>query len=124
MAPLLSRDCSNQRLDADDVHDADVAAHVRGIRMSREIGEASALKEWRKREVLPGPERKTDALANLLPHIVWRDRPLRENGATSIRFRPPAPGIRHSIPAGCRSVSCACPKCFIPAPRVSSRWKP
>ena len=29
--------------------------------MSREIGEASALKEWRKREVLPGPERKTDA---------------------------------------------------------------
>ena len=41
--------------------EADLAAHVRGIRMSREIGEANALKEWRKREVLPGPERKTDA---------------------------------------------------------------
>jgi choline dehydrogenase len=43
------------------IEEADVAAHVRGIRMSREIGEANALKEWRKREVLPGPERKTDA---------------------------------------------------------------
>jgi choline dehydrogenase len=43
------------------IEEADVAAHVRGIQMSREIGEANALKEWRKREVLPGPERKTDA---------------------------------------------------------------
>ena len=41
--------------------EADVAAHVRGIRMAREIGEANALKDWRRREVLPGPERRTDA---------------------------------------------------------------
>jgi choline dehydrogenase len=40
---------------------SDVALHVRGIRMAREIGEADALKEWRRREVLPGPERRTDA---------------------------------------------------------------
>jgi choline dehydrogenase len=41
--------------------DSDVALHVRGIRMAREIGEANALKDWRKREVLPGPEYRTDA---------------------------------------------------------------
>lgn len=43
------------------MEDADVAAHVRGVRMAREIGEQNALKEWRRREVLPGPERRTDA---------------------------------------------------------------
>ncbi len=41
--------------------ESDVALHVRGIRMAREIGEADALKEWRRREVLPGPGRRTDA---------------------------------------------------------------
>lgn len=41
--------------------EADVAAHVRGVRMAREIGEANALSGWRRREVLPGPERRTDA---------------------------------------------------------------
>ena len=41
--------------------EADVVAHVRGIRMAREIGEQSALGRWRRREVLPGPERRTDA---------------------------------------------------------------
>lgn len=40
---------------------ADLELQVRGIRMAREIGEAQALKEWRRREVLPGPEYRTDA---------------------------------------------------------------
>ncbi|MEJ8280796.1 GMC family oxidoreductase [Pseudonocardia spirodelae] len=43
------------------MEEADVSAHVRGIRMSREIGEARALSEWRRREVLPGPDVRTDA---------------------------------------------------------------
>ena len=43
------------------MEEADVAAHVRGIRMAREIGEQSALNGWRKREALPGPEKRTDA---------------------------------------------------------------
>jgi choline dehydrogenase len=36
--------------------EADVDGLLRGIEMSREIGEAAAFAPWRKREVLPGPE--------------------------------------------------------------------
>lgn len=40
---------------------SDVQELVRGIQMSREIGEANALKEWRKQEVLPGKAVHTNA---------------------------------------------------------------
>jgi len=40
---------------------ADVRALVAAMRMSREIGAADALKDWRAREIAPGPDVRTDA---------------------------------------------------------------
>jgi choline dehydrogenase len=40
---------------------ADVRALVTAMRMSREIGAGNALKEWRAREIAPGPDVRTDA---------------------------------------------------------------
>ena len=40
---------------------ADVRALVTAMRMSREIGAGDALKDWRAREIAPGPDVRTDA---------------------------------------------------------------
>jgi choline dehydrogenase len=40
---------------------ADVRALVTAMRMSREIGAGAALKDWRAREIAPGPDVRTDA---------------------------------------------------------------
>jgi choline dehydrogenase len=40
---------------------ADVKALVTAMRMSREIGAGKALKDWRAREIAPGPDVRTDA---------------------------------------------------------------
>jgi choline dehydrogenase len=39
---------------------ADVAALLASLRLSREIGQAQALKDWRAREIAPGPDVRTD----------------------------------------------------------------
>jgi choline dehydrogenase len=39
---------------------ADVAALLASLRLSREIGQAQALKDWRARELAPGPDVRTD----------------------------------------------------------------
>src|SRR6204780_2906734 len=39
---------------------ADVAALLASLKLSREIGQARALKDWRAREIAPGPDVRTD----------------------------------------------------------------
>jgi choline dehydrogenase len=39
---------------------ADVAALLASLKLSREIGQARALKDWRAREIAPGPDIRTD----------------------------------------------------------------
>jgi choline dehydrogenase len=39
---------------------ADVRALLASLRLSREIGQARALKDWRAREIAPGPDVRTD----------------------------------------------------------------
>ena len=40
---------------------ADVRALLASLKLSREIGQADALKDWRAREIAPGPDVRTDA---------------------------------------------------------------
>jgi choline dehydrogenase len=39
---------------------ADVAALLASLKLSREVGQAAALKDWRAREIAPGPDVRTD----------------------------------------------------------------
>ena len=39
---------------------ADVAALLASLRLAREVGQAQALKDWRSREIAPGPDVRTD----------------------------------------------------------------
>jgi choline dehydrogenase len=53
---------------------ADVAALLASLKLSREVGQAAALKDWRAREIAPGPDIRTDedlldyAMRNLITY--------------------------------------------------------
>ena len=47
---------------------ADVRALLASLRLSREIGQARALKDWRAREIAPGPDVRTDEDAHRVRH--------------------------------------------------------